>query len=95
MKLRSNSCSGRTQRWNKHLGCVLYGFALLLVVCMTPPRAQAQAGSAYALNNIIDASGVAICDAAVKLTEVNTGMVRDTTSNARGKYVINFQGGLA
>jgi hypothetical protein len=90
MNSRSDSHSGRTQGWNKHLASVLYGFALLLVVCLTTSRIQAQIGVADVLGTVSDASGGILAGAKVTITNVGTSAARSTNTNDKGEYIFNL-----
>jgi len=60
--------------------------ALLLVVSGTPAAAQILYGSI--VGSVTDGSGAAIPGAAVKITNLSTGVVRETTTNAVGDYSV-------
>jgi hypothetical protein len=65
----------------------LTAFLILLGICIvTPPVAVAQQASATVNGVVTDPSGAAIIGAQVDLTNVNTSVVRSTTTNSDGAY---------
>jgi Carboxypeptidase regulatory-like domain/TonB-dependent Receptor Plug Domain len=64
-------------------------FGLLLL-----PRAAAQVSTGTILGRASDPAGAAVAGAAVKVTNLGTGIVSETTTNARGLFTIpNLQAG--
>jgi len=59
---------------------------LLSIACLIAPAAMAQQATANVNGVVKDPSGASVANAQVALTNVNTGVVRRTTSNADGIY---------
>jgi hypothetical protein len=69
---------------------VMYILAVLgLLVCSSRPLA-AQAISATMLGTVTDASGAVVPGVAIKVTEVNTGIVRNASTSSAGTYTIPY-----
>jgi hypothetical protein len=73
------------KRGNRHwyLGLLVM---LLSVAALLTPAAMAQQATANVNGAVKDPSGAAIANAQIELTNVNTGVVRRTTTNADGIY---------
>ncbi|HZP07086.1 MAG TPA: carboxypeptidase regulatory-like domain-containing protein [Terracidiphilus sp.] len=71
----------RNLRWNRGLLVVV-----LTVAGLISPAAMAQQATANVNGVVKDPSGAAIANAQVELTNVNTGVVRKTTTNPNGLY---------
>jgi hypothetical protein len=67
--------------------CACCGVALIVLMFALPLRAQV--GTADVLGTITDPSGAVILKASVTIRNVNTGEIRNTTTNDRGDYLIN------
>jgi hypothetical protein len=59
---------------------------LLSIACLIAPAAMAQQATANVNGVVKDPSGASVANSQVALTNVNTGVVRRTTSNADGIY---------
>src|SRR5580658_1645506 len=65
--------------------CVLIA-ALTGIVLMVPQRLAAQGATATILGTVTDASGAAVADAAIQVTNVGTGISQSTTSDGQGRF---------
>ncbi len=79
------------KQWNRHwyLGLLVL---LMSVAGLMPPAAMAQQGTASVNGVVKDQTGAAIPNAQVELKNVNTGVVRTTTSNSDGAYYFPGRG---
>lgn len=75
--------SGKYREFSWYIGLLL---ALLSITGLAPQIATAQQATANITGVVKDPSGAAIPNAQVGLTNVNTGVVRKTTSNGDGVY---------
>ena len=69
-------------RWAIRPVCILS----VLLVCGNVGSVLGQAVSGSLLGTITDASGAAVPNAQVTITEINTGIVRKAETNASGNY---------
>ena len=70
---------------NRHWYCGLL-VMLLSIAGLISPIAKAQQATATVTGVVKDPSGASIANAQVALTNVNTGVVRKTTTNSDGVY---------
>ena len=78
-------CGAIGMRWKRHwyLAALL---VLLSVAGLMSPAAMAQQATANVNGVVKDRSGAAIANAQIELTNVNTAVVRKTTTNTDGIY---------
>lgn len=73
------------KHWNRHL-CLTALLMLLSMAAWIPQAARAQLATATVNGVVKDPSGAAIPNARVELTNINTAVVRATTTNNDGAY---------
>src|ERR1039458_8730200 len=73
----------RLRKWHGYLGLLVM---LLSVAGLMAPAAMAQQATANVNGVVKDPSGASVANAQVALTNVDTGVVRKTTSNTDGIY---------
>src|SRR5262245_1442596 len=61
---------------------------LVLLLCTTPGLVVAQTTNATLVGDVLDASGAAVADAKVSITNTGTGIARDALTNSSGSYRI-------
>src|SRR3989442_7029849 len=76
--------SAGARRWTLSLPC--RWLAALLVMCAVPQRGLAQVLYGSILGDVKDTSGASIPGAAVVATNKNTGLARQGTTNAAGRF---------
>src|SRR5437016_5408353 len=62
---------------------------ILLVAVLATVAAWAQLATSSLVGTVVDPSGLGMLGAGVKALHVDTGRVRETTTNERGDFVLN------
>src|SRR5437764_120258 len=79
--LRSSPVMSRLLRFT-------FAFLLVLGLCSLSALAQSQATSGQISGEVVDANGAAVANAKVKVTNKETGLVRDVTASGDGIYTV-------
>jgi Carboxypeptidase regulatory-like domain len=85
--MRKKIVGSRGTGWRRAVIATGFGIGIALMVCATPVPAQVDQGTIT--GTVTDPTGGAVPNARVTLTEINTGLMLEASTNASGTYVFS------